>query len=242
MPSDFVPWRRGVTCTVRPEWVAPFDADRTYLANVTVQRSAPLDEPFADYGSLYERATAIVRRHLLDRAGTAEVRTWIQAHAWFRIDLPSGALVSATVTLGLSANKARAIRALEGEPVPSAEDLRHPSGQSPEAFAARHHDESGRRRVDHLYTDFERTSGWSGDVTVSYGEYASDAPVDFESFVRRAERCVASYDSSLELLLREWRTVRTDKQSDLPWMLAMESHLRAGGEGKRSTAVSSSPS
>ena len=34
LPADFVPWQRGVTCTVRPEWLAPIDPHRIYLANV----------------------------------------------------------------------------------------------------------------------------------------------------------------------------------------------------------------
>jgi hypothetical protein len=131
LPADFVPWQRGVTCTVRPEWLAPIDACRTYLANVTVQRSAPLHEPFADYGALY-----------------------------------------------------------------------------------------------HLYTDFDRTGGSSRDVTLSYGEYANDAPADYAPFVRRAERFVESYDPSLELLMREWRATETNKTADLPWIVVMETYLR----------------
>jgi hypothetical protein len=224
LPAGFVPWQRGVTCTVRPEWLAPIDAGRTYLANVTVQRSAPLHEPFADYGPLYNHAMVIVRRHLRDRAGTANVLTWIQAHAWFRIDLPDLSLVSATVTLGLSANDSA--RTAEGEPLPSADDLRHPSGSTPESFAARHHDLRGQRRVDHLYTDFDRTDGSSRDVTVSYGEYANDAPPDYASFTARAERFVESYDPSLELLMREWRATETNKTTDLPWIVVMETYLR----------------
>jgi hypothetical protein len=230
LPADFVPWQRGVTCTVRPEWLAPIDACRTYLANVTVQRSAPLHEPFADYGALYNHAMVIVRRHLLDRAGTAidragtaNPRTWIQAHAWFRIDLPDSSLVSATVTLGLSTNE---VARAEGEPLPSAENLRHPSGYSPESFVARHHDPRGQRRVDHLYTDFDRTGGSSRDVTLSYGEYANEAPADYASFIERAERFVESYDPSLELLMREWRATETNKTTDLPWIIVMETYLR----------------
>jgi hypothetical protein len=224
LPADFVPWQRGVTCTVRPEWLAPIDACRTYLANVTVQRSAPLHEPFVEYGSLYNQAMAIVRRHHPGRAGTANLQTWIQAHAWFRIDLPDASLVSATVTLGLSGNEDA--RAAEGEPLPSAEDLRQPSGYTPESFVARHHDQRGQRRVDHLYTDFDRTGGSSRDVTLSYGEYANDAPADYAPFVRRAERFVESYDPSLELLMREWRATETNKTADLPWIVVMETYLR----------------
>jgi hypothetical protein len=224
LPVDFVPWQRGVTCTVRPEWVAPIDARRTYLANVTVQRSAPLHEPFADYGALYNHAMAIVRRHQLDRAGTANLQTWIQAHAWFRIDLPDSSLVSATVTLGLSANEAA--RATAGEPFPSAENLRHPSGYTPESFIAKHHDPRGQRHVDHLYTDFDRTGGSSRDVTLSYGEYANDAPADYASFISRAERFVGAYDSSLKFLMREWRATETNKTTDLPWIVVMETYLR----------------
>lgn len=224
LPDDFVPWQRGVTCTVRPEWFAPIDACRTYLANVTVQRSAPLDEPFAEYGPLYNHAMGIVRRHGLDRAGTATLQTWIQAHAWFRIDLPDLALVSATVTLGLSANEDA--RTAAGAPLPSAESLRQPSGYTPESFIAKHQDPRGRRRVDHLYTDFDRTRGSSRDVTLSYGEYANDAPADYAAFIGRAERFVRSYDSSLEPLMREWRATETNKTTDLPWIIVMETYLR----------------
>src|SRR5687767_11439763 len=114
LPVEFVPWQRGVTGTVRPEWLAPFDPSRTYLANVTVQKTAPLRDPFTDYGSLYNDAMAIVRRHQLDRAGVAKLHTWVQAHAWFRMDLPESTLVSATATLGLSANEDASTTA--GEP------------------------------------------------------------------------------------------------------------------------------
>jgi hypothetical protein len=224
LPVDFVPWQRGVTCTVRPEWLAPVDPDRTYLANVTVQRAAPLRGPFTDYESLYNQAMAILRSHQLDRAAVATLRTWIQAHAWFRLDLPESALVSATVTLGLSANEHAPTTA--GEPPPSVENLRHPSGYTPESFVAKHEYMSGRRRVDHLYTDFDRTGGSSGDITLSYAEYAHDAPSDYGSFIGRAERFVWSYDSSLELLMREWRATKTDKTTDLPWIMVVETYLR----------------
>ena len=224
LPSGFVAWQRGVTCTVRPEWLAPIDANRTYLANVTIQRVARLREPFTDYGSLYNNAMAIVRSHHRDRAGAATLQTWIQAHAWFRIDLPECALVSATITLGMSASEDA--HATPGEPPPSAESLRHPSGQSPASFSRKHQDLLGRRRVDHLYTDFDRTHGSSGDITLSYGEYAHDTPSDYGSFIARAEQFVASYDSSLQLLMREWHATRTDKTSDLPWIIVVESYLR----------------
>lgn len=80
--------------------------------------------------------------------------------------------------------------------------------------------------MDHLYTDFDRTHGSSGDITLSYGEYAHDTPSDYGSFIARAEQFVASYDSSLQLLMREWRATRTDKTSDLPWIIVVESYLR----------------
>jgi hypothetical protein len=96
LPAGFAPWQRGVTCTVRPEWLAPIDPARTYLANVSVQRVAPLEDPFTGYDSLYGQATAIVRKHQLERAGGGNLRAWIQAHAWFRVDLPQSSFVSAT--------------------------------------------------------------------------------------------------------------------------------------------------
>jgi hypothetical protein len=80
--------------------------------------------------------------------------------------------------------------------------------------------------VDHLYTDFDRTGGSSGDITLSYGEYAQDAPSDYGSFIARAERFVRSYDASLELLMRDWRATETDKTADLPWIIVVETYLR----------------
>jgi hypothetical protein len=65
--------------------------------------------------------------------------------------------------------------------------------------------------VDHFYTDFDRTDGSSGDITLSYGEYADNAPSDYGAFIARAERFVRSYDPSLDLLMREWR--HEDRQS-----------------------------
>jgi hypothetical protein len=225
LPAGFVPWQRGVTCTVRPEWLAPIDPWRTYLANVTVQRVAPLRGPFTDYRSLYDRALAIVRGHQRDRAGAEQLLpTWIQAHAWFRIDLPEAALVSATITLGLSASDNTSRTA--GQCPPSAESLLHPSGQSPESFNRKHEDLRGQRRVDHLYTDFDRTDGSSGDITLSYGEYADTAPSDYGAFIARAERFGRSYDPSLELLMREWRATRTDKATDMSWIIVVETYLR----------------
>jgi hypothetical protein len=224
LPVDFVPWQRGVTCTVRPEWLAPIDSHRTYLANVTVQRTAALGEPFTDYERLYNHALAIVRKHQLDRTGGAELKTWIQAHAWFRIDLPGSALVSATVTLGLSANEDAPKMA--GEPPPSPEELRHTSGQTPESLAAQHANRTSERRIDHLYTEFDRTGGASSDITLSYGEYAHDAPSDYGPFIGRAERFVQAYDSSLAFLMREWRATKTDKATDLPWIIVAETYLR----------------
>ena len=103
--------------------------------------------------------------------------------------------------------------------------MRQPSGQ-PGSFARKHQNLRGERRVDHLYTDFDRTAGSSRDITASYGEYADDAASDYGPFVARAERLVQSYDPSLELLMREWRATRTDKTTDLPWIIVMESYLR----------------
>jgi hypothetical protein len=50
-------------------------------------------------------------------------------------------------------------------------------------------------------------------MTLSYGEYAHAAPPDYGCFIARAERFVRYYDSSLELLMREWRATKTDKTS-----------------------------
>lgn len=80
--------------------------------------------------------------------------------------------------------------------------------------------------MDHFYTDFDRTDGSSGDITLSYGEYADNAPSDYGAFIARAERFVRSYDPSLDLLMREWRATRTDKATDMPWIIVVETYLR----------------
>jgi hypothetical protein len=37
---------------------------------------------------------------------------------------------------------------------------------------------------------------------------------------------VRSYDPSLDLLMREWRATRTDKATDMPWIIVVETYLR----------------
>ena len=66
----------------------------------------------------------------------------------------------------------------------------------------------------------------SGGINAIEQEYADDAPSEFGPFMERAERFVQSCDPSLDLLMREWRATRTDKTTDLPWIVVMETYLR----------------
>jgi hypothetical protein len=55
LPAGFVPWQRGVTCTVRPEWLAPIDPCRTYLPT-SPGRESPLD---ANHSRIIDRCMTV---------------------------------------------------------------------------------------------------------------------------------------------------------------------------------------
>ena len=113
----------------------------------------------------------------------------------------------------------------DGEESPDAAALMVPSGGTAEAFAAKHQDDIGARRLDEIYIDFSRTDP-GRDVTVSYGEYAApDDDVDFPAVVARAEAVAASHFGTLtapegsvkapfQILRREWECLATNKVSD----------------------------
>lgn len=235
LPEGFVQWQRGVTCTVRPELLRPLVPGREYRINVTFRRKRTrVADDFTAYGELYERVRAIANARVREVAARngASLHTWILAHAWFRTDLGPYTLLSASITLGVM-EPGEDGRRPTGQPIPSRDALLQPSGQTLESWAALHTTESGARRVDEIYTEFddgEPSSG--GDVTISYGEYVANAALmDFSPYLQRAERLAAFYGESLanslpvDVMMREWTCLETNKATD-PLIVTVHLFLR----------------
>ena len=112
-----------------------------------------------------------------------------------------------------------------GEPRPDAAALLVPGGGTPEAFAAKHVNDEGARRLDEIYVDF-RHSEPARDITISYGEYVPACEgVDFAPIVERAERVARFHyqtlgprdraaDVPFEILRSDWTCLSTNKVVD----------------------------
>jgi hypothetical protein len=230
LPQGFREWERGVTYTVRPELLAPLADGREYRLNATLRRACTKEGDFTGYAGLYRRASTILDARVAAVARRNEGRrlhTWVLTHAWFRIEAGDRSFVSASITRALTlAGDGR--HWPEGEETPSAEALQRPGGQSRDAYAARHDDDYGRRRLDEIYVEFEggERSEAARDVTISYGEYIADPTgLDFAPYLQRAEQLAACYRDSattsshpggtlLPVLMREWTCLDTSKTTD----------------------------
>ena len=246
LPAGFVPWQRGVTCTVRPELLAPLGHTREYRLNVTVRRRIPAGCPFAEYETIYRRATDLAGLRLASVAAcntAAPLHHWLMTHAWFRQHLGGHDFVSASVTHGLVVAVNRLLPS--GEPFPPSAALLTDGGHDQQTFAARHLDGSGRRHVDEIYSEFDlgAAPGAGDDVTVSYCEYCGRPEVELEPYVRRAEHLAAFYCQSwapagratpLPIVMREWTSLETGKRTE-PGLVAVHVFLRgeetSGGIG-----------
>src|SRR5262245_32048051 len=102
LPEDYVPWRWGVSYTVRPELLSPLVCGEEYLITASVLRKRPDDETFTGYADLYERAIAIAhaRAAALQCAQGGSLHTRLLNHTWFRHG--STHLVRAAVTLAVT--------------------------------------------------------------------------------------------------------------------------------------------
>ncbi len=242
LPPSFVPWQRGVTCTVRPELLAPLQENREYRLNVTVRRRVPTGCAYAEYATLYRRATGLAHARL-DAVGARNhevaIHRWVMAHAWFRQHLEGNDFVCASVTHGLVVAGRRLLPA--GEPFPAAAALWTTGGHDEATFAGRHLDAAGRRHVDEIYSEFDLgdAPGSSADVTVSYGEYCTREETDFEPYVRRAEHVAGFYCESwtpsapaprLPIVMREWSSLATGKRAE-PHLVTMHLFLRGEQPG-----------
>jgi hypothetical protein len=227
LPQGFREWQRGLTYTVRPDLLGPIRARREVRLNVTVRHVAPRPGTPLPFAELYDRATMVMERRigaLRCEDATAFARSWIVAHAWFVNELGAKSVYSASITSAVSFLP-EGTPAPAGEPRPETAALLVPSGGTPEAFAAKHANNHGARRLDEIYVDFEH-AGSARDITVSYGEYVARCDgLDYAPIVARAEACARFHHHTLgvsdesitlpfDVLRCEWTCLSTNKSVD----------------------------
>src|SRR5438128_3071409 len=87
LPDAFIPWRWGVTYTVRPELLSTLVPGQEYRIAVSVVRKLQNSENLNGYADLYEHATAIAEARASQLTCPAEgnvLHKRILAHGWFR--------------------------------------------------------------------------------------------------------------------------------------------------------------
>jgi hypothetical protein len=202
-------------------------AQREVRLNVTTRHVAPASASAPAFVELYERARTILDARIdalrCDDV-TATARSWVVAQAWFVNQFGARSLYSASITSAVSFLDEGAPSSV-GEPRPDAAALLVPSGGTVEAFAAKHLDESGSRRLDEINIDFEHAEP-ARDITVSYGEYVETCEgLDYAPIVERAEMrarfhyqtlraCDGVSVSPFDILRREWSCLSTGKAVD----------------------------
>jgi hypothetical protein len=224
LPADFQEWRRGLTYTVRPELLRPIPPTRELRLNVTVRQVALEGASRPSFADLYERAATIMDARISTlrcHDATALGRAWILAQAWFVNELGDKSVYSASITSAVSfLNDGSSVPM--GEPRPDAAALLVPSGGTPEAFAAKHVNDHGSKRLDEICVDF-RHSEPVRDITISYGEYVAGCEgVDYAPIVERAARLARfHYDTlsardgaAFDILRSEWTCLSTNKAVD----------------------------
>jgi hypothetical protein len=195
--------------------------------NVTVRHVAPRPGTLSPFAELYDRATTLMKGRigaLRCDDTTALARSWIVAHAWFVNELGATSVYSASITSAV-AFLPEGIEAPAGESPPGANALLVPSAGTREAFAAKHANDHGARRLDEIYIDFEHARP-ARDITVSYGEYVATCNgLDYAPIVARAEACARFHHRTLgasdrsgilpfDVLRSEWTCLSTNKTVD----------------------------
>jgi len=238
LPVDFQEWQRGVTYTVRPELLRPIPPTRELRLNVTTRYVAPKGGSAPSFAEMYDRVATIMDSRIAALRcddTTALTCAWILAQAWFVNDLGDKSVYSASITSAVSfRNDGSAAPA--GEPRPDAAALLVPGGGTPEAFAAKHVNDQGARRLDEFYVDFRHAEP-VGDITVSYGEYVAGCDgVDYASIVERAETLARFHYHTLsaahgaanrpfDILRSDWTCLSTNKAVD-PSMATVHVYYR----------------
>lgn len=220
--SDGIPieganeFQRGLIYTVDPRVTRPLDRRTDYRIVASTRFWIPKDVEFSGYEHLYRRARRLLdrRRSELSCADAAnDLRTWIVSHGWFRMEISSGALAGAVVTLGAACSSGE--DAPRGQDEPTSESLTTPYVEQLGAKDATSFDE--------FYNDFDMRSDRTQPsiLTVSYGEYVpSRDGLDYSGLVERADdrarayiEVVAGPGEELSVSHRDWTCLDTGKTS-----------------------------
>jgi hypothetical protein len=211
VPEDYVPWRWGVSYTVRPELISPLVCGEEYLITVSVLGKKPNDETFNGYADLYENATAIAyaRAAALRCSQGSGLHTRLLNHTWFRHETTP--LVRAAVTLEITCGT-------EGDAKPDAqlpptpEALAAPGGMTIEQAAA-----LPKRTWHEIYSvaELREPSDKPAIFGFSYGEFVQSCDgLDYKPYVERAEAMTRFHlsfvgghmrsSNELKIVKREW--------------------------------------
>ena len=211
LPEDYVPWRWGVSYTVRPELLTPLVCGEEYLITVGVLSKKPSDETFSGYADLYEQATAIAhaRAAALRCAQGGSLHARLLNHTWFRHG--STPLVRAAVTLEITCGKEGDAKPDAQQP-PTPEELASPGGMTVEEAAA-----LPKRTWHEIYSaaDLREPSDKPAIFGFSYGEFVGSCDgLDYTPYVERAEAMTRFHMSfvggnmrsgnELKIVRREW--------------------------------------
>lgn len=219
--SDGVPidganeFQRGLIYTVDPRVVRPLASHTDYRIVASTRFWIPKGVEFSGYEQLYRRARRLIdrrRSELLCADSGTNLHTWIVSHGWFRMEIATGALAGAVVTLGATCSSEDAPR---GQDEPTPESLTKPYVEQLGA--------KGATSFDEFYNDFDMRTDRTqpSDLTVSYGEYVpSRDGLDYKALVGRAEdrarayvEVVADHGEELTVSHRDWTCLDTGKPS-----------------------------
>jgi hypothetical protein len=202
--------------TVHPRILAPLVAGEEYRILVSTRILIPRHGQLPTYEPLYRRARLLARRRaqeLTCEGASGHPHTWIASHAWFRMEISSGALAGAVVVLGAVCGASPP----GGREEPSAVALCSPhTSESTEALGVR------AGAWDEFYNDFDMRQSVDEESvsTVSYGEYvfARDS-IDVDALKSRALQRAGVYfdltepNAGMRLVGQEWACLDTGKTS-----------------------------
>ena len=199
VPSSNI-WRKGLVFTQRVRTQALPTVKPGYRVSVSFKRSISEKYPLAGFHDLYQRVAFVANQRisaltLLDN--NEQLVSVILCHGW-RLLGDTGKLATAFTTLGIQAPGENETK-VEGEQVPTDDDLRSPGGTSLDNLTV-----LAPQRADEFYNEFDFTDAStpsSDPITFSYAEtILDDDPADFAPFVERAEEFARSYHTLLTCL------------------------------------------
>jgi hypothetical protein len=207
-------WRKGIVLTKRPGTQSLSAVKQGYRVSVVFKRGVSAEHPVAGFHDLYQRVSFVANQRISELTppdSNEQPASVILCHGW-RLLGDTGNLATAFVTLGIGSPDESGTN-VEGEQVPTDEDLRSPGGASLEDLVR-----LTPQRAEELYNEFDFTDAStpsSDPITVSYAETILDGDLaDFTPFVERAEEFARSYykllkrfeevNSRFRVTRREW--------------------------------------